>query len=106
MICIQLEGTSRASMPMSMDLVGLRSLEVDFSKKLSRQNSSFFDMFFEAILRQHSGTETCRNKHAEKSRQCYMCATIQFMRAPCLSLKESSHFSGQPRNVAVYNDNK
>ncbi|KAL4187276.1 hypothetical protein AMTRI_Chr09g38240 [Amborella trichopoda] len=32
MICVQLEGTSRASIPMSMDLVGLRYFEVDFSK--------------------------------------------------------------------------
>ncbi|KAH9330462.1 hypothetical protein KI387_002570, partial [Taxus chinensis] len=35
MICVQLEGTSRASVPMSMDLVGSRSFEVDFSKSSS-----------------------------------------------------------------------
>ncbi|KAL6005779.1 hypothetical protein ACLOJK_006352 [Asimina triloba] len=32
MICIQLDGTCRPSMPMSMDLVGLSYFEVDFSK--------------------------------------------------------------------------
>eukprot|EP01018_Ginkgo_biloba_P017830 Gb_28330 [translate_table: standard] len=39
MICIQLEGTSRASMPISMDLVGLRSFEVDFSKSFGTEQT-------------------------------------------------------------------
>ncbi|XP_059074534.1 uncharacterized protein LOC131074913 isoform X2 [Cryptomeria japonica] len=49
MIRVQLEGTSKASIPMSMDLVGLRSFEVDFSKsshngKFSEERDSFTSM--------------------------------------------------------------
>lgn len=98
MICIQLEGTSRASMPMSMDLVGLRSLEVDFSKTFgTRQRHQEQDPpagigIQETINKAYSNSKFVVPVILEVSTQRYsklvrLYSTVTLVNATCVSLE-------------------
>lgn len=98
MICIQLEGTSRASMPMSMDLVGLRSLEVDFSKTFgTRQRHQEQDPpagigIQETINKAYSNSKFVVPVILEVSTQHYsklvrLYSTVTLVNATCVSLE-------------------
>lgn len=98
MICIQLEGTSRASIPMSMDLVGLRSLEVDFSKTFAtRQRHQEQDPpagigMQETINKVYSNSKFVVPVVFEVSTQRYsklvrLYSTVTLVNATCVSLE-------------------